>query len=260
MAETLLEQELSLKARRDRKFKSKKAWKPILCESLLLFLPVTASFTPQASFSSRIDYPLQSAQRNNALSVKNRYRALMSMTNDESTTGAEDYDRDEDSVLELRELTSPEMVIGVTTQLSEESTIAAELAMGAMAPVNATAVADVKDVEVTVFPEELADAPSVSKILKFAVPAVGVWLCSPLLSLIDTSAVGLLSGTAQQAALNPAVAVTEYTALLIVRVVSVSAQTIRPDRHLIHYFVSSVGVHVYRCNQSGCSVSREGSW
>jgi hypothetical protein len=34
--------------------------------------------------------------------------------------------------------------------------------------------------------------------------------------MIDTSAVGLLSGTAQQAALNPAVAVTDYGALLMV--------------------------------------------
>lgn len=57
--------------------------------------------------------------------------------------------------------------------------------------------------------------PSVGKILKFAVPAIGVWLCSPLLSLIDTSAVGVLSGTVQQAALSPAVAVTDYAALLI---------------------------------------------
>ena len=61
-----------------------------------------------------------------------------------------------------------------------------------------------------------AAAPNVRTILKFAIPAVGVWLCSPLLSLIDTCAVGLCAGTAQQAALNPAVAVTEYTALLIV--------------------------------------------
>lgn len=57
---------------------------------------------------------------------------------------------------------------------------------------------------------------SVRQILAFAVSATGVFLCSPLLSLIDTSAVGLLSGTAQQAALNPAVAVTDYAALLIV--------------------------------------------
>jgi len=59
------------------------------------------------------------------------------------------------------------------------------------------------------------EAPSLHKILKFAVPAIGVWLCSPLLSLIDTSSVGLLSGTAQQAALNPAVAITDYGALLV---------------------------------------------
>jgi len=58
-------------------------------------------------------------------------------------------------------------------------------------------------------------APSISRILRFAVPAMGVWLCSPILSLIDTSAVGLLSGTAQQAALNPAVSVTDYGGLLV---------------------------------------------
>mmetsp|Transcript_72886 Transcript_72886/g.211012 ORF Transcript_72886/g.211012 Transcript_72886/m.211012 type:complete len:741 (-) Transcript_72886:107-2329(-) len=59
------------------------------------------------------------------------------------------------------------------------------------------------------------ESPKVSKILKFAIPAIGVWLCGPLLSLIDTSSVGLFSGTIQQAALNPAVAVTDYAALLI---------------------------------------------
>ena len=64
------------------------------------------------------------------------------------------------------------------------------------------------------------DDPTVGKILKFAIPAIGVWLCSPLLSLIDTSAVGMLSGTTQQAALNPAVAVTDYAALLIAFLVS----------------------------------------
>jgi Na+-driven multidrug efflux pump len=57
--------------------------------------------------------------------------------------------------------------------------------------------------------------PPLSKIIKFAIPAIGVWLCNPLLSLIDTSAVGLLSGTTQQAALNPATAVTDYGALLV---------------------------------------------
>jgi len=64
-------------------------------------------------------------------------------------------------------------------------------------------------------PDNKIQAPSIQQILKFAIPAVGVWLCSPLLSWIDTSAVGLLSGTTQQAALNPATAVTDYAALLI---------------------------------------------
>jgi len=61
------------------------------------------------------------------------------------------------------------------------------------------------------------DDVSVSRILRFAIPAMGIWLCSPLLSVIDTSFVGMLSGTIQQAALNPAVAVTEYTGKLMVR-------------------------------------------
>ena len=64
--------------------------------------------------------------------------------------------------------------------------------------------------------EAKISTPSVGKILKFAIPAIGVWLCGPILSMIDTSAVGVLSGTTQQAALNPSVAVTDYAALLIV--------------------------------------------
>jgi hypothetical protein len=59
-------------------------------------------------------------------------------------------------------------------------------------------------------------APGVQNIIAFAIPAIGIWLCGPLLSLIDTSAVGLLSGTAQQAALNPAITITEDGALLVV--------------------------------------------
>lgn len=60
------------------------------------------------------------------------------------------------------------------------------------------------------------EAPNVKKIILFAIPAIGIWLCGPILSLIDTSAVGLLSGTAQQAALNPAITITEDGALLVV--------------------------------------------
>ncbi len=62
-------------------------------------------------------------------------------------------------------------------------------------------------------PESLSS----SEIVKFAIPATGIWLCGPLLSLIDTSVVGLFSGTIQQAALNPAVAITDYGGLLVVR-------------------------------------------
>ena len=41
-------------------------------------------------------------------------------------------------------------------------------------------------------------APDTRTILKFAIPAIGIWLCSPLMSIIDTASVGLISGTAQQ--------------------------------------------------------------
>jgi len=61
----------------------------------------------------------------------------------------------------------------------------------------------------------LAGSPTVLKILRYTVPAIGIWLCGPVLSMIDTAAVGLLGGTAQQAALNPAVSVTDYGALVV---------------------------------------------
>lgn len=64
----------------------------------------------------------------------------------------------------------------------------------------------------TASPTKDIDAPSVWQIVNFALPAVGIYLCSPLLSMIDTSTVGLLCGTLQQAALNPAVAITDYSA------------------------------------------------
>ena len=60
------------------------------------------------------------------------------------------------------------------------------------------------------------EAPSVKNIILFAIPAIGIWLCGPLLSLIDTSAVGILAGTSQQAALNPAITITDDGALLVV--------------------------------------------
>jgi Na+-driven multidrug efflux pump len=59
---------------------------------------------------------------------------------------------------------------------------------------------------------EESDAPSVKTIVNFALPAIGIYLCSPLLSMIDTSTVGLICGTLQQAALNPAVTITDYSA------------------------------------------------
>lgn len=95
--------------------------------------------------------------------------------------------------------------IEVVMKASQEAALVAEASMG-----------NVVDTSDEVSPKSKVDFPSVKRILMFATSATGVFLCSPLLSLIDTSSVGLLSGTAQQAALNPAVAVTDYAALLMV--------------------------------------------
>lgn len=58
--------------------------------------------------------------------------------------------------------------------------------------------------------------PTLSQIVKFALPATAIYLCDPLLSLIDTASVGLLAkSTAHQAALSPAIAVVNYSALLL---------------------------------------------
>eukprot|EP00578_Thalassiosira_sp_NH16_P011957 CAMPEP_0181109278 /NCGR_PEP_ID=MMETSP1071-20121207/18091_1 /TAXON_ID=35127 /ORGANISM="Thalassiosira sp., Strain NH16" /LENGTH=811 /DNA_ID=CAMNT_0023192963 /DNA_START=107 /DNA_END=2542 /DNA_ORIENTATION=+ len=59
------------------------------------------------------------------------------------------------------------------------------------------------------------NVPSIRKILQYTIPAIGIWLCSPVLSMIDTAAVGLLSGTAQQASLNPAISISDYGALVV---------------------------------------------
>eukprot|EP00573_Skeletonema_grethae_P002001 CAMPEP_0201690668 /NCGR_PEP_ID=MMETSP0578-20130828/4050_1 /ASSEMBLY_ACC=CAM_ASM_000663 /TAXON_ID=267565 /ORGANISM="Skeletonema grethea, Strain CCMP 1804" /LENGTH=669 /DNA_ID=CAMNT_0048175715 /DNA_START=317 /DNA_END=2326 /DNA_ORIENTATION=- len=74
---------------------------------------------------------------------------------------------------------------------------------------------DVRVIESPELKAEETDYPSVKKIIKFTLPAIGVWLCSPVLSMIDTASVGMLAGTAQQAALNPAVSVTDYGSILV---------------------------------------------
>lgn len=55
----------------------------------------------------------------------------------------------------------------------------------------------------------------VKRIIKFAIPAAAVWLCGPVLSLIDTASVGIFAGTAHQAALSPAVFVVDYMVLFL---------------------------------------------
>jgi len=79
--------------------------------------------------------------------------------------------------------------------------------------------------------------PSVRRILEFSIPAIAVWLCCPLLSVIDTSTVGLYVGTAQQAALNPAIAIVDYSARCLVRtmissLLMISSKPIHPSHEI----------------------------
>lgn len=62
------------------------------------------------------------------------------------------------------------------------------------------------------FTVEDLPVPSLREIIKFCLPAMGVFVLSPLLSMMDTSTVGIFAGTLEQAALNPATAVTDYSA------------------------------------------------
>ncbi|KAL7542092.1 hypothetical protein ACHAXR_011512 [Thalassiosira sp. AJA248-18] len=114
----------------------------------------------------------------------------------------EDIEADEEkSLLAVDNLQAPSLIqpeLTINNKLVEEQEPAATLS---------TATTKAKSI--------LAAYPSIPKILRYTIPAIGIWLCSPVLSMIDTAAVGLLSGTAQQAALNPAVSVTDYGALVV---------------------------------------------
>jgi Na+-driven multidrug efflux pump len=117
----------------------------------------------------------------------------------------------------VEQAASDEMeAVSAILMASGEAVAAARVSVSFTSASNGTeTTAPLKPIDATTTTVVKIVAPSVSKILKFAIPAIGVWLCGPLLSLIDTATVGLLAGTAQQAALNPAVAVTDYAALLI---------------------------------------------
>ncbi len=119
----------------------------------------------------------------------------------------------------------------VSTSLSSSWTPASNLKRGVRSDISFHMTNSVEDVEVennkivsskleegcNDFQEEASssteeDSPhSIRKVIEFAIPAIGVYLCSPLLSTIDTSTVGLFCGTLQQAALNPAVTIIDYS-------------------------------------------------
>jgi len=62
--------------------------------------------------------------------------------------------------------------------------------------------------------EESVEAPSIREIVIFALPTLAMMLSSPLLSLIDTSVVGLAASTSQLAALGPSTKACDHLAYL----------------------------------------------
>jgi hypothetical protein len=89
-------------------------------------------------------------------------------------------------------------------------------------------------------------------IISFAIPAMGIWLCNPIFSMIDMSAVGLLAGTTHQAALSPAVAIADYSALLLAflyTAIFLHRNYIRPG---LISFIQVATLHDYRGQEEQC--------
>ena len=60
------------------------------------------------------------------------------------------------------------------------------------------------------------DSPITTReLLEFAVPTLGIWILQPVLSLIDSSVVGVSAGTTELAALGPGIAWVDSTAYLL---------------------------------------------
>ena len=58
------------------------------------------------------------------------------------------------------------------------------------------------------------EVPSTVELLRFAGPALVIFLAAPLMSIVDTIFVGRVAGSSQLAALNPAVTIVDSTILL----------------------------------------------
>eukprot|EP00984_Skeletonema_dohrnii_P005891 scaffold2086_cov107-Skeletonema_dohrnii-CCMP3373.AAC.2 len=136
-----------------------------------------------------------------------------------------DDDDDEEAVEDTKQQQQQDSLLKEIAEVKAEiaeAKAAATTTIAAVATATTTTQGTVSDVTATTSQSVSSspivkeiNTPSVAKILKFTLPAIGVWLCSPVLSMIDTASVGLLSGTAQQAALNPAISVTDYGALAV---------------------------------------------
>lgn len=92
---------------------------------------------------------------------------------------------------------------------------------------------EVEEVEApTAAPDETSEA-SVRDLVRFTLPTMAIWLAEPLLSLVDTSVVGLTTSTGELAAMAPASVYAGYPAYLLATGFAVATTTmIAQDRLL----------------------------
>ena len=87
--------------------------------------------------------------------------------------------------------------------VEEDARVPTAAAAAADAAAAAAAEADAASEEDDEETEEDTGNASVRDLLRFTMPTMAIWLCDPLLSLVDTSVVGLSSGTIELAAIAP---------------------------------------------------------
>ena len=107
----------------------------------------------------------------------------------------------------------PEPIISSAPPLPFELVPTTEDTKGGEATIPPMAFELVPVVQVDEAESAEVSVPSMSELIKFCLPTLGIWLSAPLLSLIDTSIVGLHSaGVAQLAALAPSTKLCDYVA------------------------------------------------
>jgi hypothetical protein len=167
-------------------------WQELILVTLLLATPHIWGFSAVRPLSSFCQKQLETSQRVRRRRISSSFQIFASSSSSlSSSTSVDHFAEPAFPPVSNQTLVLEPPTITTTTTIDDDDEIRTIL------------VTDATDAQVDGDNQEEDSSsfvvPSVGTILKFAIPAIGIWLCSPLLSMIDTSAVGLLAGTAQQA-------------------------------------------------------------